>query len=278
MKPSSGACLCGQITYVISGQIQSSGHCHCETCRKWQAAAFASWVSCKIEDFRILSGANRLNAYESTKGVYRKFCSRCGTPLFYTSDAEPKFIYATLASISGPPEVCPTRHVSFEEQASWFSFSDPLPKYHGKTELLPSRSKNTRSMLNHLSIGVKDLQKSIAFYDAALRPLGFQRLWTTENAAGFGIDGSDEPFAIKQESTEVILGSSPRSHLAFTAETRAMVDAFFLSSMEQGGMDIGKPGVRKHYGEHYYAAFVQDLDGYRLESVCHQAPGTEGAR
>jgi len=83
-------------------------------------------------------------------------------------------------------------------------------------------------MLNHLSIGVSNLERSMTFYDATLGALGYVRLWTGKDAAGYGYPGkTDEPFAIKQEESPVGLGSSLRSHVAFTATTREMVNAFF---------------------------------------------------
>ena len=124
-------------------------------------------------------------------------------------------------------------------------------------------------MLNHLSLGVADLRRSLVFYDAAFAPLGYHRLWSKEGAAGYGTSGGDEPFAIKQETQKGNLGSSPRSHFAFTAKTRDQVIAFHEAALKNGGTDLGRPGLRPHYGETYFAAFVSDPDGYHLEAVCH---------
>src|SRR4051812_16677065 len=108
-------------------------------------------------------------------------------------------------------------------------------------------------MLSHLSIGVADLQRSIAFYDAALAALGYARLWTSEGAAGYGYPGhEDEPFAIKQEKDRTVLGSSPRSHIALTAKTRGEAIAFHSAALNSGGADHGEPGLRPHYGPNYF--------------------------
>ena len=124
-------------------------------------------------------------------------------------------------------------------------------------------------MVNHLSIGVGNLERSIAFYDIALARLGYSRLWKSKDAAGYGIPGQDEPFAIKQESHAVHRGSSSRSHIAFIAKSRKAVSDFYLAATENGGAELGKPGLRPQYGPNYFAAFVADPDGYKIEAVCH---------
>lgn len=125
-------------------------------------------------------------------------------------------------------------------------------------------------MISHLSLGVSDLVRSINFYDATLGALGYARLWQSRGAAGYGYPGkTDEPFAIKQEDKQAGLGSSPRSHLAFTGTSQKDVDAFHRAAVANGGVDHGAPGLRLHYGANYYAAFVRDPDGYVIEAVCH---------
>jgi len=126
-------------------------------------------------------------------------------------------------------------------------------------------------MIDHLSLGVADLDRSLAFYDATLAPLGHVRVWSHERGAGYGPPRSaDEPFAIHAA------GAAARApgegcHVAFAAADRAAVDAFHAGGVAAGGVDEGAPGLRPQYGEGYYAAFVRDPDGYRLEAVCHEA-------
>lgn len=126
-------------------------------------------------------------------------------------------------------------------------------------------------MLDHLSIGVSDLKQSSAFYDALFLPLGYCRVWNGDTAIGYGKEGQEEPFAIKQDVQKLPLCLSPRSHIAFSAKTRDTVIASYDAAMEKGGVDLGKPGLRPNYGENYFAAFVGDPDGYRIEIVCHVA-------
>lgn len=126
-------------------------------------------------------------------------------------------------------------------------------------------------MIDHLSHGVADLDRALAFYDAALGGLGHVRVWSHERGAGYGPPGAvDEPFAIHAAGTAA-RAPGAGCHLAFAAADRAAVDAFHAGAVAAGGTDDGPPGLRPRYGEGYYAAFVIDPDGYRLEAVCHEA-------
>jgi catechol 2,3-dioxygenase-like lactoylglutathione lyase family enzyme len=124
-------------------------------------------------------------------------------------------------------------------------------------------------MLGHLSFGVLDLDRAIAFYDAALAPLGLTRVWTKATAAGYGPLGRGDILALKLQQSPVRPPGSG-SHLAFNASTHAALDAFHSEALRAGGSDNGRPGLRLHYGPTYYAAFVIDPDGYPIEAVCQQ--------
>lgn len=131
-------------------------------------------------------------------------------------------------------------------------------------------------MLDHTGINVSDLARSKAFYRAALAPLRYEiRKEHGAAAAGFGVpDGpgkSPDPagdFWIAQGDPQ-----TPRIHIAFTAASRAEVDAFYRAALAAGGKDNGPPGLRPQYHAGYYAAFVLDPDGYNIEAVCHNAAG-----
>jgi catechol 2,3-dioxygenase-like lactoylglutathione lyase family enzyme len=124
-------------------------------------------------------------------------------------------------------------------------------------------------MLGHLSFGVSDLERSIAFYDAALAPLGLTRVWTKPSAAGYGFPGTGDLLALKKQSSPV-RPPGPGFHLAFNVSTHAVVDAFYSEALRAGGTDNGRPGLRLQYGPAYYAAFVIDPDGHPIEAVCQQ--------
>ena len=122
-------------------------------------------------------------------------------------------------------------------------------------------------MLDHMGFTVSDYERSKAFYERALAPLGIELLMEpVAQAAGFGRDG--KPFfwieAERSTVTEV--------HVAFEAPDRATVDAFHAAALEAGGTDNGAPGVREIYHPTYYGAYVLDPDGNNVEAVCH-APG-----
>jgi catechol 2,3-dioxygenase-like lactoylglutathione lyase family enzyme len=125
------------------------------------------------------------------------------------------------------------------------------------------------SMLGHLSFGVSDLERSIAFYDAALAPLGLMRVWTKPNAAGYGPSGGGDLLALKKQ-TSPVKPPGPGFHLAFNAASHAAVDAFHSEALRVGGTDNGLPGIRPHYGPTYYAAFVIDPDGHPIEAACQE--------
>jgi len=125
-------------------------------------------------------------------------------------------------------------------------------------------------VFDHLSVSVSDLDRSVALYDAALGALGLVRLWRSERAATYGPPGfqGEAPFAIVVPR-EGSATPSAAFHLAFAAPDRAAVDAFHAAAVRHGATDDGPPGVREHYDPGYYAAFVVDLDGNRLEAVVH---------
>jgi catechol 2,3-dioxygenase-like lactoylglutathione lyase family enzyme len=121
-------------------------------------------------------------------------------------------------------------------------------------------------MINHVSIGVREIGRARRFYDAALGPLGYRRLSEGADSLGYGRDGI--AFWLLASARSVPADDKSGLHFCFSAPTRASVDAFHAAALEAGGRDDGKPGVRAEYDPDYYAAFVVDPDGYRLEAYC----------
>ena len=266
-----GGCACGRVAIIANSTALACSHCHCASCRRWQCSAFSTWVAFNLKDVAI-DGKLALKAVESSAGVLRDFCSHCGSPMFYRSSSEPDAIYVTRGVFPESAEFRPSRHVSFEERVAWFACNDDLPKHRGKGHRMTSQvdkdEPQDKRMVSHLSVTVKNLQRSIEFYDAALGTLGYVRVWTSDDAAGYGMPGNpNEPFAIKSDPNTPRQVGNSRSHIAFSAATREAVAAFHRAALSAGGDDNGAPGLRPHYGEGYFAAFVIDPDGTRLEAV-----------
>jgi catechol 2,3-dioxygenase-like lactoylglutathione lyase family enzyme len=125
--------------------------------------------------------------------------------------------------------------------------------------------------IDHTSLSVSDFAGAKAFYSAALKPLGITVLMEFPKAvtgnvdvAGLGADG--KPFFWLAGAGK----TTPRLHIAFGAENRAEVDAFYKAAIAAGGKDNGPPGIRAHYHPNYYGAFVLDADGHNIEAVCHK--------
>lgn len=124
-------------------------------------------------------------------------------------------------------------------------------------------------MIDHISVGVRDLDRARDFYDAVLPTLGFRRVWQVEGGYGYGPD--DRPrFWINTPLDESRpAGAGNGSHIAFAAKDRAAVDNFYKAALAAGATDNGAPGLRD-YTPTYYAAFVHDPDGHAIEAVFNQ--------
>lgn len=120
-------------------------------------------------------------------------------------------------------------------------------------------------MLHHLSFAVSNLSISGSFDDGVLGALGYRRVFESQTALGYGLHDGQDQFCLKLRSPAVVAGAG--FHLAFAAASRSAVEAFYRCALATRGQDNGPPGLRPQYGPHYYAAFVIDPDGYRLEAV-----------
>lgn len=121
-------------------------------------------------------------------------------------------------------------------------------------------------MFDHVSIGVRELARARRFYDAALGALGYDCLSADESSLGYGKGAVG--LWIGAVAAPVPADPASNLHFCFTAPTRDSVDAFHAAALREGGSDNGTPGLRESYGPDYYAAFVVDPDGYRLEAYC----------
>jgi catechol 2,3-dioxygenase-like lactoylglutathione lyase family enzyme len=125
-------------------------------------------------------------------------------------------------------------------------------------------------MLDHIGFSVSNINASRAFYETALKPLGIKIVMEVTPE----MTGADEShFGFGTGKRFFWIGSykkpSPGVHVAFAAENRKVVDEFYAAAIAAGGKDNGAPGIRAHYHENYYGAFVLDPDGNNIEAVCH---------
>lgn len=121
-------------------------------------------------------------------------------------------------------------------------------------------------MLHHLSFAVTDIARAAAFYDAVLAPLGYGRVWEDETFVGYGTEPGKDVFALRlRPGNAGVPGDG--FHVAFAAPSREAVEAFYAAALANGGSDNGGWGRHAEYGQDYFAAFVSDPDGYRVETV-----------
>ena len=121
----------------------------------------------------------------------------------------------------------------------------------------------TLPLIDHLALRVRDVRRSRTFYERALEPFGV-KVVESSRGPGFAIEGGGD-FWIEE-------GEPPAApvHVAFAAADRATVDKFHRAAVEAGGRDNGAPGLRPDYGDAYYAAFLVDPDGHRVEAVINR--------
>jgi catechol 2,3-dioxygenase-like lactoylglutathione lyase family enzyme len=125
-------------------------------------------------------------------------------------------------------------------------------------------------MIDHTGLAMSDPERSRLFYERALAPLGYSVLMEVPKeytggavALGFGVAPKAD-FWLHEGTPQ-----TPRLHVAFRADNRTQVDAFYRAALAAGGKDNGPPGLRPHYHANYYGAFVLDPDGHNIEVVCH---------
>lgn len=122
-------------------------------------------------------------------------------------------------------------------------------------------------MIDHVSIAVADIDAAGQFYDAVLATLGYERIVEHDGTIGYSADTRDSAFFLARDADA--RPPSSGAHIAFDAPDRSAVDEFHRTAVNAGAEDDGEPGPRA-YSEHYYAAYIVDPHGYRVEAVTHQ--------
>jgi catechol 2,3-dioxygenase-like lactoylglutathione lyase family enzyme len=143
----------------------------------------------------------------------------------------------------------------------------PLPA----VAVRPAAARGARAavrapFVDHITVKVRDLAASRAFYEAALAPFGVRVVPYDEGEIGIGPEGSEDLGLSEGEPRAPV-------HVAFLAHDPATVDAFHAAALANGGSDEGAPGLRPHYHPNYYGAYVRDPDGNKLQAVCHSSKG-----
>ncbi|MGY6273439.1 VOC family protein [Achromobacter denitrificans] len=129
-------------------------------------------------------------------------------------------------------------------------------------------------LLDHVSITVAGIDAARPFYDAVMQALGADKVYDRPDALGYGErcgpgSGQHSYLSIFAAGAPIDAPAGARRHWCFKAASRAAVDAFHAAGLAHGGADEGAPGLRGHYHPHYYAAFLLDPAGNRIEAVCH---------
>lgn len=125
-------------------------------------------------------------------------------------------------------------------------------------------------MISHVSVGTNDLEKARDFYDKVLATIGYRRLYDFEGCAAYG-DKFPGFWLAKPLDESKPASAGNGVHIAFHAESRAKVQAFYDAALAAGGTSDGAPGPRPLYGDEYYGCFVYDLDGHKIEAECYGA-------
>jgi hypothetical protein len=120
-----GGCFCGSVRYAIRGMPEYSAHCHCRSCQRAIGAAFATWIGVKAENFAITAGT--LAVCNTSPGVERGFCGRCGSSLTYVGDKWPGQVGVLAPTLDDPAIANPSIHVYTERQLPWVKLGDELP-------------------------------------------------------------------------------------------------------------------------------------------------------
>ena len=124
-----GSCLCGKITFEITGPIKDIVMCHCSLCRKAQGSAFATNANVATKDFKFKSGEDNLSGYEATPGQTKFFCTTCGSPIMSQQVDRPDNIRIRLGTIESEITERPGAHIFVDSKANWETICDDLPQY-----------------------------------------------------------------------------------------------------------------------------------------------------
>ena len=124
-----GRCLCGAVRYECGPPLYAPTLCHCESCRRASGAHAVGWLTVRREDLRYTAAAPR--EVESSPGVVRAFCGRCGAPVSYRAARRPGEVDVTIGTLDEPDRAAPVDHIWMADAARWDRPADGLPQYPG---------------------------------------------------------------------------------------------------------------------------------------------------
>ena len=130
-----GHCLCRSVQYSVEGQPLWCAHCHCADCRRHTGSAVATFFGVAKDRFNLNAGA--FGRIESSPGVYRSFCAKCGTPMAYERDESPGEIHLYLGTLEHPEAICPTLEVFCRERLPWLKLTVNGPSFDGLPDSAP---------------------------------------------------------------------------------------------------------------------------------------------
>ena len=122
-----GSCLCGKINYEITSEILGINYCHCRKCQKASGTAFATSAAVSANEFKIVSGQEYLNSFQSSEDKSRFFCRHCGSPI-YSSRKNSSTLYIRLGTLNDDPIKRPEVHIFTNEKPCWHDITDNIPQ------------------------------------------------------------------------------------------------------------------------------------------------------
>lgn len=158
-----GSCLCGRVTYTIHERLEMISHCHCPTCRKAHAAAFASSAAIQAESLEFTSGESQLHYYESSPGKRRYFCPNCGSHI-YSSVSGSENYQISVGTLDSDPSPCLSHHIFTHYKVPWYNRQDTIPEYGEMPEETAAdgqQSTSSVNLLNQINVALNAAMKRV---------------------------------------------------------------------------------------------------------------------
>ena len=126
-----GSCLCGGVEFEFTPPVKFCAHCHCSLCRRAHGAGYVTWTGVQSEALRITRGEQLLTSYASSESAVRRFCSICGSSLFFQAERWAGQVHIAVANLLDELPQTPMAHVFFSDRAEWVAIDENLPRLGG---------------------------------------------------------------------------------------------------------------------------------------------------